>query len=230
MTKTMLAIATALLFGSTMSGTATAQNGGYDARDDYQDERYERDYDRDQRSDIDQDGVDDRHDLFENRNRISWDRDRDGRNDRYDRPGGGYNPHADRYEDGRYDDGRYDDGRYDSDERDGRYGGDGRYDHDGRYDRDRGYGDRRYGERGRMAQRRYRAGAYQQPRNYRHASYQLGSRLPTGYWGSSYYIDYRPYGLSAPPRGYRWNRVGNDVYMVSVNNGLIREVMYSLFY
>ena len=54
-------------------------------------------------------------------------------------------------------------------------------------------------------------------------------RLPVGYYGISYYVDYRPYGLSAPPRGYRWNRVGNDVYLVSTRNGLISDVIYSLF-
>jgi Ni/Co efflux regulator RcnB len=30
--------------------------------------------------------------------------------------------------------------------------------------------------------------------------------------------------------GYRWNRVGNDVYLVETNNGLIAEVVYSLFH
>ena len=67
------------------------------------------------------------------------------------------------------------------------------------------------------------------PRDYRHARYSYGSRLPRGYWGSSYYIDYRPYGLAPPPRGYRWNRVGNDVYLISVRDGLIAEAIYSLF-
>ena len=44
-------------------------------------------------------------------------------------------------------------------------------------------------------------------------AYSYGTRLPTGYWGSSYYVDYQPYGLAPPPQGYRWNRVGNDVYL-----------------
>ena len=32
-----------------------------------------------------------------------------------------------------------------------------------------------------------------------------------------------------PPQGYRWNRVGNDVYMVSIRDGLIAQAVYSLF-
>lgn len=55
-------------------------------------------------------------------------------------------------------------------------------------------------------------------------------RLPAGYWGNAYYVDYVPYGLAPPPAGYRWNRVGNDVYLVSVRDGLIAEAIYSLFH
>ena len=130
----------------------------------------------------------------------SWDRDRDGRNDRYE---------ADRY-----------------DSRDGRY--DNR-DNDNRYDR----GDNRYDRRDnrrQMARHRYQAGRYHAPRGYRYARYNIGSRLPPGYYGNNYYVDYRPYGLSSPPRGYRWNRVGSDAYLVSISNGIVRDVIYSLFY
>ena len=79
------------------------------------------------------------------------------------------------------------------------------------------------------ARRSYASSRYIAPRGYTYARYDYGSRLPTGYWGSNYYVDYQPYGLAAPPSGYRWNRVGNDVYMVSTRNGLIAEVVYSLF-
>lgn len=215
---TLLAAASALLFSGVLSGAAFAQSGYDDREDGYQDSRYERDDrrgdddERYQRVDLDRDGVDDRHDLYDNRNRVSWDRDRDGRNDRYDRPGGGYNPNADE---------RYGDGRYD---RDGRHDRDDRNERDRRHDGSRRFSDRRY------AHKRYRAERYLQPRNYRYSTFDLGSRLPSGYWGSSYYVDNRSYGLSAPPRGYRWNRVGNDVYLVSINNGLIRDAIFSLFY
>lgn len=218
MKKSLLAVASALILGGAMTGSASAQSGDYYDRDGgYPDTRYESDdrygddrYDSERyyddryddrndgrrddyragRQDIDGDGIDDRHDIYDNRNRVSWDRNRDGVNDRYDRDGG-YDPVSDRNRDGH---------------REGRFN------------------DRRH------AHKRYRAGRYQAPRNYRNSRYALGSRLPAGYYGSSYYVDYRPYGLSQPPRGYRWNRVGNDVYLVSINNGLIRDVIYSLFY
>jgi Ni/Co efflux regulator RcnB len=75
----------------------------------------------------------------------------------------------------------------------------------------------------------YTAPRYAAPMGYAYNRWNVGTRLPYGYYGSRYYIDYRPYGLAAPPYGYRWNRVGNDAYLVSTTNGLIAEVIYSLF-
>ena len=88
--------------------------------------------------------------------------------------------------------------------------------------------DRRDG-RHHQARRVYDGPRYYAPRDYRYTRYTYGSRLPRGYWGDRYYVDYRPYGLAPPPRGYRWNRVGSDVYLVSVRDGLIVEAIYSLF-
>jgi Ni/Co efflux regulator RcnB len=88
--------------------------------------------------------------------------------------------------------------------------------------------DRRDG-RSHRARRSYAGPRYVSPRGYRYAHWNSGARLPSGYWGNSYYVDYAPYGLAPPPRGYRWNRVGNDVYLVSTRDGLIAEVVYSLF-
>jgi Ni/Co efflux regulator RcnB len=77
---------------------------------------------------------------------------------------------------------------------------------------------------------RYAAPRYVAPYGYRYNSrYAVGTRLPSSYYGNSYYVDYRPYGLSAPPYGYRWVRVGSDVYLTSMRNGMIAEVIYSLF-
>jgi Ni/Co efflux regulator RcnB len=70
---------------------------------------------------------------------------------------------------------------------------------------------------------------YVAPRDYRYVRYDSGARLPQGYYGSVYYVDYQPYGLAPPPQGYRWNRVGNDVYLVSIRDGLIAQAVYSLF-
>ena len=62
------------------------------------------------------------------------------------------------------------------------------------------------------ARRSFDGPRYVAPRDYRYVRYNSGSRLPQGYYGSNYYVDYQPYGLTAPSPGYRWNRVGNDVY------------------
>ena len=158
------------------------------------------------------------------------------------------------YEQSRYDDG---DDRYDNqrdDDRDGyrdsdRYadqGGDRYYDdrqgnryddrRDGyRSDRD-GYrngdsrSERRH-DRRRYAQQRYRAASrYAYPRGYRAGNWHVGSRLPYGYFPRSNYVDYRSYRLSTPPRGYQWVRIDHDVYLVSPGSGLIRDVLYGLFY
>jgi Ni/Co efflux regulator RcnB len=94
-----------------------------------------------------------------------------------------------------------------------------------RYDR---Y-DSRYDGRYHNAGRTYSGTNYHAPRGYRYARYSYGTRLPRGYWGSSYYVDYRPYGLARPPSGYQWNRVGNDVYLVSMRDGMIADIVYSLF-
>jgi Ni/Co efflux regulator RcnB len=80
------------------------------------------------------------------------------------------------------------------------------------------------------ARRSYAGPRYIAPRDYRYARYDSGSRLPQGYWGDGYYVNYQTYGLPPPQDGYRWNRVGNDVYMVDVRNGLIAEAVYSIFH
>ena len=203
MKKTLLAITSALLLTGAMSSTASAQSGYYDRDGHYYSQAYDdsdEDLDFDSWEDLDRDGVYDQYDQYDNLSNRSWDRDQDGRNDRYE---------TDRYDsrDGRYDN-RYNDNRYDR--------GDNRYD--------------RRDNRRQIARHRYQAGRYHAPRGYRYTRYNIGSRLPVGYYGSNYYVDSRPYGLSSPPRGYRWNRVGSDAYLVSISNGIVREVIYSLFY
>jgi Ni/Co efflux regulator RcnB len=79
------------------------------------------------------------------------------------------------------------------------------------------------------ARRSFDGPRYVAPRDYRYVRYNSGARLPQGYYGNDYYVDYQPYGLAPPPQGYRWNRVGNDVYLVSIRDGLIAEAVYSLF-
>ena len=99
--------------------------------------------------------------------------------------------------------------------------------HDNRWDHNRF----RYGQRNvYWAVRPYSGPRYVAPYGYRYHRWESGAYLPRGYYGDSYYVDYQPYGLPPPPYGYRWNRVGNDVYMVAITSGLISEVVYDLFH
>lgn len=214
MKKTLLALASALVLAGATASTASAQSAYYGssergdntayAQDQYDSRAY--DLDRDGRpnaydADDDNDGYADRYDDDDDNDGI---RDRDDSNDgRVDR----------RYADSRYQDDRRGYANRDDGRRSDRF--------DGRHDNGRHQG---------WAKKRYHAGRYMAPRNYSYRQYQVGSRLPMGYYGSSYYVNYSPYGLAQPPRGYRWNRVGNDAYLVNTTNGIIRDVMYSLFY
>jgi Ni/Co efflux regulator RcnB len=93
-----------------------------------------------------------------------------------------------------------------------------------RYDQ-RGYGDR-YEQR---ASRRYSAGRYQAPRGYQTRQWHRGDRMPSAYRGNAYVVDYRRYGLNAPPRGYQYVRSGNDAVLAAVATGVIASVIVSLF-
>ncbi len=57
-----------------------------------------------------------------------------------------------------------------------------------------------------------------------------GYRLPNAYRGRQYYVDYRQYNLYAPPVGYRWVRVDNDVVLAAVATGVIASVIQGLYY
>jgi Ni/Co efflux regulator RcnB len=88
------------------------------------------------------------------------------------------------------------------------------------------------GDRGaseRRASRRYNAGRYQPPAGYRAHRWGRGERLPQSYRSRSYVVDYRRYGLGAPPRGYEYVRVGNDVVLTAVATGVIASVVANLF-
>jgi Ni/Co efflux regulator RcnB len=97
---------------------------------------------------------------------------------------------------------------------------------DDRYDQRRDRQDDRADQR---AQRRYNAGRYQAPRGYQARQWRRGERLPAAYRSRAYTVDYRAYGLRAPPRGYQYVRVNNDVVMTAVATGLITSVIVSLF-
>lgn len=169
-------------------------------------------------------GYDRRDDRREARQDDRRDDRRDWRDDRRDD-----NRYADRYgrNDSRYDS-RYDnrDGnRYDN-RHDNRYQA-GRYDVS-RYSR---HNDRRWNGNQWYPQYRYRAPVrYVYPRGYRAYQWQVGHRLPSSYYGSNYYVDYNAYRLPPPPYGYHWVRVDRDVVLVSIASGLIRDILYGLYY
>ncbi len=97
---------------------------------------------------------------------------------------------------------------------------------DSRYDR---RDDRRETRYERRAARRYDGGRYYHPRGYQARDWRRGERLPAAYRSRAYAVDYRAYRLSAPPRGYEYRRVGDDVVMTAIATGIIASVMFGLF-
>lgn len=81
----------------------------------------------------------------------------------------------------------------------------------------------------RHATKRYKANRYQPPRGYQARQWHRGDKLPSSYRGKAYTVDYRHYGLSAPPRGYQYVRVNNDVVLTAVATGVVASVIYQLF-
>jgi Ni/Co efflux regulator RcnB len=81
----------------------------------------------------------------------------------------------------------------------------------------------------RKAAKRYNAGRYQAPRGYKAQRWAKGQRLPAAYRTRAYVVDYRRYKLKAPPRGYHYVRVGNDVVLTAIATGVIASVIVSLF-
>jgi Ni/Co efflux regulator RcnB len=80
------------------------------------------------------------------------------------------------------------------------------------------------------APKRYQANRYQPPRGYQEShQWRRGEKLPSSYRSKSYVVDYRHYGLKAPPRGYQYVRVGNDVVLTAIATGLISSVIVQLF-
>ena len=60
--------------------------------------------------------------------------------------------------------------------------------------------------------------------------YRTGQHLPRTYYTErTYYVQPTTYGLAAPPPGYEWVRVGNNVYLTQTETGLIANVVANLF-
>jgi Ni/Co efflux regulator RcnB len=110
--------------------------------------------------------------------------------------------------------------------------------YDGRHDRHRYSDARHYYPSHRPAYRhgyshphRFYGGAYYRPYGYRYNSWRYGDYLPGAYYAPRYIVrDYRAYRLYAPPRGYHWVRVDNDVVLAAIASGLVVSVVGNLFY
>lgn len=105
------------------------------------------------------------------------------------------------------------------------------HDDRGRHDqgRDQRSGDNNNNNYERNASKRYKANRYQPPRGYQTRQWHRGDKLPANYRGKAYVVDYRHYGLGAPPRGYQYVRVNNDVVLTAIATGVISSVILQLF-
>lgn len=78
---------------------------------------------------------------------------------------------------------------------------------------------------------RYRAPVrYYYPRGYSSRSWSIGIRIPRAYYAPTWYVDYRSYGLAAPPWGCQWVRVDGDVLLVDLDTGEIVDILYNFYY
>ena len=99
-------------------------------------------------------------------------------------------------------------------------------------DRDRGRPqfDQRQFRPAYRAPQRFRAAPYRAPPGFFARSWSYGDRLPWGWFGSSYYLNWGSYGLPLPPIGCEWVRVGSDALLVDIWSGEVLSVYYGLFW
>ena len=156
---------------------------------------------------------------------------RDGRNDgRYDQRGPGFRGDV-------RNDGRYNDGRYDNRRDDRRFDNNGRWNND-RFRDNRGWNndwrnDRRYNwqDYRRGNRDRFLLPRYYGPRGYDYRRWSPGYRIDPYFYGRGYWIS-DPYAYRLPPAygSYRWVRYYDDVLLVDITSGLIRDALYSFFW
>ena len=93
------------------------------------------------------------------------------------------------------------------------------------------YWDNRRHDRRDYARYRFQFGSYRAPYGYHNQVWHRGDHLPRSYYSSSYIVnDWRPYRLYAPPYGYHWVRVGNDVLLTALATGVVLDVLYDIWY
>jgi Ni/Co efflux regulator RcnB len=81
----------------------------------------------------------------------------------------------------------------------------------------------------RRADHHFKGKRYKAPRGYQARSFHRGEQLPSAYRSKSYVVNYHTYGLRAPPRGYQYVRVNNDVVLTAITTGIIASVISELF-
>jgi Ni/Co efflux regulator RcnB len=99
-------------------------------------------------------------------------------------------------------------------------------------DRDRGrqWFDQRSFRPSYRAPQRFRVAPYRAPPGFYSRSWSFGDRLPYGWFGSGYYLNWGSYGLPFPPIGAEWVRVGSDALLVDIWSGEVLSVYYGLFW
>lgn len=76
----------------------------------------------------------------------------------------------------------------------------------------------------------YNAGAWTAPAGFTYHKFALGDRLPSDLLADSYYLgNYSVYGLTAPPEGTVWVRVGSDAFLVRNDTGEVIQADYGMF-
>jgi Ni/Co efflux regulator RcnB len=74
-------------------------------------------------------------------------------------------------------------------------------------------------------------GSYGRPPVYAPPSWRRGDRLPPAYWGPHYRVmDYPHYHVYAPPYGYQWVHVNNELLLTALATGLVLDVVYNSGY
>jgi Ni/Co efflux regulator RcnB len=71
---------------------------------------------------------------------------------------------------------------------------------------------------------------YVYPPGYVVRTWRSGAHLPATYRTRQYYVDHRHYHLSAPPIGYQYIRVDNDVVLIAIASGVIVSVLAGMYY
>ena len=97
-------------------------------------------------------------------------------------------------------------------------------------DRGRGWYDQGRWQREYRSGQRYRVAPYYYPRNWFARTWIFGDVLPRGWYGGSYYLDWRYYDLPVPPIGCEWVRVGQDALLVDIWSGEVLSVYRRLFW